>query len=253
MLTEAFPNPFFIGFFVDHCGIIVAVLFLTWGLAMRPKSGSRCWRVWLVESGLSGCALASVDWIFFTVNYGYLAGENHRTTSLLDYLGPWPWYILTSGGVDPRILRGVLPAVLVGEPAATGGGNPQELTGSAQQVRQRGGVGRRELASAILADVGGGASVDHRHPFEVNGSRFARVRAARRPHRPAATLRPGRNLCVDCPCAATRVSCRPDPGMTGDRRSASAPPIAKSDRHEHQAASTGRVRAGLSLGHPNAT
>ena len=38
-LTEAFPNPFFIGFFVDHCGIIVSVLFLTWGLAMRPEAG----------------------------------------------------------------------------------------------------------------------------------------------------------------------------------------------------------------------
>ena len=44
-LAYTFPNPFFIGFFVDHCGIIVSVLFLTWGLGMRPCPGAVL-RVW---------------------------------------------------------------------------------------------------------------------------------------------------------------------------------------------------------------
>ena len=90
-LTEAFPNPFFIGFFVDHCGIIVSVLFLTWGLAMRPRPGA-VWRAWAWSQVYLVCA-ALVDWPL-RVNYGYLRAKPSHG-SLLDYFGPWPWYILT--------------------------------------------------------------------------------------------------------------------------------------------------------------
>ncbi len=90
-LTEAFPNPFFIGFFVDHCGIIISVLFLTWGLAMRPKPGAVL-RAWGWSQGYLLSA-ATVDWLFKT-NYGYLRAKPSHG-SLLDYFGPWPWYILT--------------------------------------------------------------------------------------------------------------------------------------------------------------
>ncbi len=94
-LTETFPNPFFIGFFVDHCGIIVSVLFLTWGLGMRPKPGAvprACgWsQVYLVCAG-------TVDYLF-RANYGYLRAKTAHH-SLLDYFGPWPWYILTLEGM----------------------------------------------------------------------------------------------------------------------------------------------------------
>ncbi len=90
-LTETFPNPFFIGFFVDHCGIIVSVLFLTWGLAMRPKPGA-VWRAW-AWSQVYGLCAGTVDYLF-GANYGYLRAKTAHH-SLLDYLGPWPWYILT--------------------------------------------------------------------------------------------------------------------------------------------------------------
>ncbi len=90
-LTEAFPSPFFIGFFVDHCGIIVSVLFLTWGLAMRPKPGAVL-RAWCWSQTYLLCA-SVVDWLF-KVNYGYLRAKPSHG-SLLDYFGPWPWYILT--------------------------------------------------------------------------------------------------------------------------------------------------------------
>ena len=90
-LTEAFPNPFFIGFFVDHCGIIVSVLFLTWGLAMRPKPGA-VWRA-LAWSQLYLVCAALVDGPLHE-NYGYLRAKPSHG-SLLDYFGPWPWYILT--------------------------------------------------------------------------------------------------------------------------------------------------------------
>ena len=84
-------SPFFIGFFVDHCGIIVGVLFLTWGLHRRPRPDAvpraLLWnQVYLVCAGL-------VNWLGHA-NYGYLAAKPQHS-SLLDFFGPWPWYILT--------------------------------------------------------------------------------------------------------------------------------------------------------------
>ena len=91
---EAFPNPLFISFFVSHCGIIVAVLFLTWGLKLRPRPGS-VWKAWLASQPYLACA-GLVNWIFRAhhVNFGYLAAKPAHG-SLLDYFGPWPWYIAT--------------------------------------------------------------------------------------------------------------------------------------------------------------
>jgi hypothetical integral membrane protein (TIGR02206 family) len=89
-VSENFPNPFFVSFFVSHCGIVISVLFMTWGLDKRPRPGS-VWRallwnqVYLVSAGL-------VNWIFRT-NFGYLAAKPDHA-SLLDFFAPWPWYIL---------------------------------------------------------------------------------------------------------------------------------------------------------------
>ncbi len=92
--TENPLNPLFISFFVGHCGIIVSVLFLTWGLGMRPKPGA-VWRAWLCSQVYLVCA-GLVNWLFrdHTPNFGYLAGKPPHG-SLLDWFGPWPWYILT--------------------------------------------------------------------------------------------------------------------------------------------------------------
>ena len=44
-VSEAVTDPLFVSFFVSHCGIVVSVLFLTWGLGMRPRPGSILARV----------------------------------------------------------------------------------------------------------------------------------------------------------------------------------------------------------------
>lgn len=94
-LAYTFPNPFFIGFFVDHCGIIVSALFLTWGLGMRPQPGA-VWRVWGWTQVYVICA-GTVD-LLGHANYGYLARKPEHG-SLLDFLGPWPWYIAVLEGM----------------------------------------------------------------------------------------------------------------------------------------------------------
>ena len=92
--TESPLNPLFISFFVEHCGIIVAALFLTWGLGRRPRPGA-VGRAWLCSQVYLVCA-GFVDWLFraYDLNFGYLAHKPPHG-SLLDWFGPWPWYIGT--------------------------------------------------------------------------------------------------------------------------------------------------------------
>lgn len=84
-----FPEFRFIEFSLFHGGIIAAVLFLTFGLKMRPVPASIprviCW-------SLVYMALAAVtDWAL-KVNYGFLRAKPGHA-SLYDLMPGWPWYI----------------------------------------------------------------------------------------------------------------------------------------------------------------
>jgi hypothetical integral membrane protein (TIGR02206 family) len=90
-LAEDFPNPHFFTFQILHAGVVVAVLYLTFGLGFRPtwRSLLRAW-AWLQ---IYIVATIPVDWLLDS-NYGYLRAKPVQA-SLFDYLGPWPWYLLS--------------------------------------------------------------------------------------------------------------------------------------------------------------
>ncbi|MDE2183600.1 MAG: TIGR02206 family membrane protein [Alphaproteobacteria bacterium] len=90
-----FPEPRFLEFSVFHGGIIVAVLFLTIGMRMRPYPASIPrivgWSVvYLAAAGL-------VDWSL-RVNYGFLRAKPSHA-SLYDLMPSWPWYLLDVVGI----------------------------------------------------------------------------------------------------------------------------------------------------------
>jgi hypothetical integral membrane protein (TIGR02206 family) len=90
-LEVGFPHPAFIAFSIAHAGLIAAVLFLTLGLEMRPypRSLVRAF-LWLqLYAGVTAVLNFLLD-----TNYGYLRHKPLRP-SLLDYLGPWPVYIIS--------------------------------------------------------------------------------------------------------------------------------------------------------------
>jgi len=90
-LTDDFPSPHFFTFQILHAGVVVAVLYLTLGLGMRPRWRSIP-RVWLwLQAYVAVTAL--VDWLLDS-NYGYLRRKPAQA-SLYDYLGPWPVYLLS--------------------------------------------------------------------------------------------------------------------------------------------------------------
>jgi hypothetical integral membrane protein (TIGR02206 family) len=84
-----FPDSFFMTFFLSHAGIVLAVGLLVFGDGFRPT-----WRgLWQAYGALLfyGACAAFVNRGLDT-NYGYLC-RKPATASLLDHLGPWPWYV----------------------------------------------------------------------------------------------------------------------------------------------------------------
>jgi hypothetical integral membrane protein (TIGR02206 family) len=77
-------------FFLAHGGTIAGILFLTWGGVSRLRAGC-IWRAWGVLS-LYAAAVGVVN-AFFKTNFMYLC-RKPAGASLLDYMGPWPVYIL---------------------------------------------------------------------------------------------------------------------------------------------------------------
>lgn len=95
LLTPAMSGPDYPGiryldFFGEHLLIVWAAVYLTWGVGMRPDwAGYR----FVVTVTAVWAAAAFVINLGTGTNFGYL---NHKpdTGSILDLLGPWPWYIL---------------------------------------------------------------------------------------------------------------------------------------------------------------
>lgn len=88
-LRYGFPEPSFFIFFLSHSGLVATILFLTFAFPLRPTWSSigRAYGWLLVYAACAG----AVDWLL-GVNYGYLRAKP-AGASLLDYFGPWPWYI----------------------------------------------------------------------------------------------------------------------------------------------------------------
>jgi hypothetical integral membrane protein (TIGR02206 family) len=90
-----FPDLGCVAFFGLHGGVVTAALVLTLGSRMRPRPGS-VRRVFLFTNAYAA-VVGLIDWIFAR-NYLYLRAKPSQAT-LLDWLGPWPWYILAADAV----------------------------------------------------------------------------------------------------------------------------------------------------------
>ncbi len=98
-----FPSYPAVAFFVAHGGVVAAILFLVFSGKLRPRPGS-WWRalVW-VNAYAAGVFAFDAE---FGTNYMYLC-EKPAAPSLLDLLGPWPWYLLGA-----EVIAAVLLALL---------------------------------------------------------------------------------------------------------------------------------------------
>ncbi|MEE6139876.1 TIGR02206 family membrane protein [Mycobacterium sp. 050128] len=85
-----FPSHSFLTFFALHLLVVWAAIYLTWGYGNRP--GWRSYRF---------AVLTTLAWGAFTLVFNTIAGTNYgflnrkpANASVLDFLGPWPFYVL---------------------------------------------------------------------------------------------------------------------------------------------------------------
>jgi hypothetical integral membrane protein (TIGR02206 family) len=79
-------------FFIAHSGVIVAACYLVFGRGITPRPGS-AWRA--AAFSLVVFLVAATADIATGANYMFLRVPPARG-SLLDFMGPWPWYLGTA-------------------------------------------------------------------------------------------------------------------------------------------------------------
>jgi hypothetical integral membrane protein (TIGR02206 family) len=88
-IWEQFPSYPTVYFFLAHGGVIVTPLYVIWAKLARPRRRS----FWLAFGCLNAYAvMVGAFNMAFHTNYMYLC-EKPAAGSLLDFLGPWPWYL----------------------------------------------------------------------------------------------------------------------------------------------------------------
>jgi hypothetical integral membrane protein (TIGR02206 family) len=93
--TYGFPHYRFFQVFVSHGAIVTASVYMTLVVGYRPTIKS-LWKA----------ILATNAYMLIIAPFNLLVGGNYlfichppETPSLIDYLGPWPWYILALEGI----------------------------------------------------------------------------------------------------------------------------------------------------------
>jgi hypothetical integral membrane protein (TIGR02206 family) len=94
-LRQGFPDWRFFSYFLLHGAVVAAAVVLVFGLGLRPRPGA-AWRAFLVTNAYAA-AVYAVDAVF-DQNFLYLRGKP-RAATLLDWMGPWPVYILVVDAV----------------------------------------------------------------------------------------------------------------------------------------------------------
>ncbi|WP_328528370.1 TIGR02206 family membrane protein [Nocardioides sp. NBC_00368] len=101
-----FPEVSYITFWAMHLVVVLAAVYLVFGLKLLPR-----WRDygWAVATTAVWAAAAYVLNLVLDANYGYLRYKP-PSGSLLDVLGPWPVYILN----EILLIAGVWALVTLG-------------------------------------------------------------------------------------------------------------------------------------------
>lgn len=94
-LAQGFPSWNFLLFFWGHGAALLAILFLVSDRKFAPGKGAivRMMIALNAYALIVGGINAVTGW-----NYGYLC-RKPEMPSLLDFIGPWPWYLLSLEGI----------------------------------------------------------------------------------------------------------------------------------------------------------
>lgn len=116
VLYYDFPHFRFIQFFVAHIAIILSALYMVWVESFRPTLKSL-----FATIGFLNVALVVVFFVNRITGGNYMfVARKPDTASLLDYLGPYPWYLLSMEAAALVIFL-LLLAPFAGSPRSAAG------------------------------------------------------------------------------------------------------------------------------------
>ena len=96
-ITQGFPHYHFFRYWLSHQLMIIALIYATMVYDFRPRMKS----AWISFGALTMFFLITILVnIFLDANYFWICGKpvnqiGERIPTLLDYMGSWPWYIIT--------------------------------------------------------------------------------------------------------------------------------------------------------------
>jgi hypothetical integral membrane protein (TIGR02206 family) len=99
-LAVSFPSVYYFTYFAYHVGAILGACLLVLGCRQYPRAGA-VWRVFATT--LAFTAVAALADVLTGGNYMYLS-EKPQHSSLLDVMGPWPWYIASTAVLGLALL-----------------------------------------------------------------------------------------------------------------------------------------------------
>jgi hypothetical integral membrane protein (TIGR02206 family) len=92
-LPQHFPTYPYFQYYIAHGGVVAAALLLVFGLGLHPRRSAVA-RVAAITAGYA--AFVGLVDALTGANYMYLRSKP-ATPTLLDAMGPWPWYIVAAG------------------------------------------------------------------------------------------------------------------------------------------------------------
>lgn len=94
-VDRGFPDSHCIAFFALHGIVAVSAIVMVYGSGIRPGPGANFKVFWITNAY---ALLAGLINVVAGTNYLYLRNKPSQPT-ILDIMGPWPWYILAADAV----------------------------------------------------------------------------------------------------------------------------------------------------------
>lgn len=90
-ISLGFPSFDYFRYWIVHLGLLVIIFYATFVLKMKPKLKSVFKSFFALQAYVISIMVINY---MLSSNYGYL-NEKPESASILDYLGEWPFYIIT--------------------------------------------------------------------------------------------------------------------------------------------------------------
>jgi hypothetical integral membrane protein (TIGR02206 family) len=103
-VDRGFPDARCASFFALHGVVAISAAAVAFGMGVRPRPGAN-WRVFWFTN-VYAAVIAVIDWTAGE-NFLYLRAKPSQP-SILDVMGPWPWYILAADALAWLIFRALM-------------------------------------------------------------------------------------------------------------------------------------------------